>query len=163
MSGSCNNHFGISISDLEQGRIFPLKGFLSGDVIAYLNIYLLTASLCNKVDFPLIELTHINIISTAKQFNTNDILIYSAIVHVSAAEYCITDTGITQIELLGAFQIFLPSNVITFNIIKHESIAQIFNVFANGYMIGSYFIRSQQTTHFIWRSQIADIIHQKFT
>lgn len=93
MSGSCNNYFGISIPNSKQRRIFPLKGFLSGDIIAYLNINLFTASLCNKVDFLLIELAHINIISTAKQFNTNDILIYSAIVHVSAAEYCIADTS----------------------------------------------------------------------
>ena len=56
MFGSGNHHFRISISNLKQRRAFSLKCFLSGNVVADLNIKLLTASLSNKVDFLLIEL-----------------------------------------------------------------------------------------------------------
>ena len=48
--------------------------------VADLNINLLAASLSNKVDFPLIELADINIISTAKKLDANDVFIYSAII-----------------------------------------------------------------------------------
>ena len=50
--------------------------------VADLNINLLAASLSNKVDFPLIELADINIISTAKKLDANDVCIYSAIIHI---------------------------------------------------------------------------------
>ena len=50
--------------------------------VADLNINLLAASLSNKVDFPLIELADINIISTAKKLDANDVFIYSAIIHI---------------------------------------------------------------------------------
>ena len=46
------------------------------------DINLLAASLSNKVDFPLIELADINIISTAKKLDANDVFIYSAIIHI---------------------------------------------------------------------------------
>ena len=39
------------------------------------DINLLAASLSNKVDFPLIELADINIISTAKKLDANDVFI----------------------------------------------------------------------------------------
>ena len=44
-------------------------------------------------------------------------------------------------------------------IIKYESIAQILNVLADGYMIGWSLICCQQLTDLIRRSQVADIIH----
>ena len=53
--------------------------------VADLNINLLAASLSNKVDFPLIELADINIISTAKKLDANDVFIYSAIIHILSA------------------------------------------------------------------------------
>ena len=53
--------------------------------VADLNINLLAASLSNKVDFPLIELADINIISTAKNLDANDVFIYSAIIHILSA------------------------------------------------------------------------------
>ncbi len=46
------------------------------------DINLLAASLSNKVDFLLIELADINIISTAKKLDANDVFIYSAIIHI---------------------------------------------------------------------------------
>ena len=73
MLGSGNNHFRISISDLKQRRTFSFKCFLPGNVVAYLNINLLTALLSNKVDFFFIEFTNIDIISTSKKFYANDI------------------------------------------------------------------------------------------
>ena len=75
MFRSGNNHFRISISDLKQRRTFSLKCFLPGNVVADLNINLLTASLGNKVDFLLIELADINIVSTAKKLDANDVFI----------------------------------------------------------------------------------------
>ena len=75
MLGSGNNHFRISISDLKQRRAFSLKCFLPGNVVADLNINLLAASLSNKVDFLLIELADINIVSTAKKLDANDVFI----------------------------------------------------------------------------------------
>ena len=78
MSGSGNNHFRISISDLKQRRAFSLKCFLPGNVVADLNINLLAASLSNKVDFLLIELADINIVSTAKKLDANDVFIWSS-------------------------------------------------------------------------------------
>ena len=75
MFGSGNNHFRISISNLKQRRVFSLKCFLSGNVVADLNINLLAASLSNKVDFLLIELADINIVSTAKKLDANDVFI----------------------------------------------------------------------------------------
>ena len=74
MLGSGNNHFRISISDLKQRRAFSLKCFLPGNVTD-LNINLLAASLSNKVDFLLIELADINIVSTAKKLDANDVFI----------------------------------------------------------------------------------------
>ena len=75
MFGSGNNHFRISISDLKQRRAFSLKCFLPGNVVADLNINLLAASLSNKVDFLLIELADIDIVSTAKKLAANDVFI----------------------------------------------------------------------------------------
>ena len=75
MFGSGNDHFRISISNLKQRRAFSLKCFLTGNVVAYLNINLLAASLSNKVDFLLIEFADINIVSTAKKLDANDVFI----------------------------------------------------------------------------------------
>ena len=75
MFGSGNHHFRISISNLKQRRAFSLKCFLTGNVVADLNIKLLAASLSNKVDFLLIELADINIISPAKKLDANDVFI----------------------------------------------------------------------------------------
>ena len=75
MFGSGNNHFRISISNLKQRRVFSLKCFLPGNVVADLNINLLAASLSNKVDFLLRELADINIVSTAKKLDANDVFI----------------------------------------------------------------------------------------
>ena len=75
MFGSGNNHFRISISDLKQRRAFSLKCFLPGNVVADLNINLLAASLSNKVDLLLIELADIDIVSTAKKLDANDVFI----------------------------------------------------------------------------------------
>ena len=75
MFGSGNNHFRISIADVKQWRAFSLKCFLPGNVVADLNINLLAASLSNKVDFLLIELADINIVSTAKKLDANDVFI----------------------------------------------------------------------------------------
>ena len=82
MFGSSNNHIRISISNLKPRKAFSLKCFLPGNVVADLNIKLLVASLSNKVDFLLIELADINIISTAKKLDANDVFIYSAIIHI---------------------------------------------------------------------------------
>mgnify|MGYP007085015822 CR=1 FL=1 len=149
MFGSGNNHFRISISDLKQRRAFSLKCFLPGNVVADLNIKLLAASLSNKVDFLLIELADIDIISTAKKLDANDVFIYSAIIHISASQYCISNTAVTQIELFRAFKVFLASDVVSLNIIKYKSIAQILNVLADGYMIGWSLICCQQLTDLI--------------
>ena len=137
MLGSGNYYFWVSVPDLKQRGTFSLKCFLPGNVVAYLNINLLAASLSNKVDFLLIELTDINIVSTAKKFNTDHILIDSAIVHISASQYCISNAAVAQIELLRAFKIFLASNIVPFNVVKHKGITQIVDILANGYMIGS--------------------------
>ena len=75
MFGSGNNNFRISISNLKQRRVFSLKCFLPGNVVADLNINLLAASLSNKVDFLLIELADIDIVSTAKKLAANDVFI----------------------------------------------------------------------------------------
>ena len=75
MFRSGNNHFRISISNLKQGRAFSLKCLLPGNVVPDLNIKLLTAFLSNKVDFLLIELADINIVSTAKKLDANDVFI----------------------------------------------------------------------------------------
>ena len=75
-------------------------------------------------------------ISTAKKLDANDVFIYSAIIHISASQYCISNTAVTQIELFRAFKVFLTSDVVSLNIIKYKSIAQILNVLADGYMIG---------------------------
>ena len=69
--------------------------FLPGNVVADLNIKLLAASLSNKVDFLLIELADIDIVSTAKKFDANDVFIYSAIIHVSCTKNSITYANIT--------------------------------------------------------------------
>ena len=130
--GSGNNHFRISVSNLKQRRAFSLKCFLPGNVVADLNINLFATSLSNKVDFLLIELADIDIISTAKKLDTNNVFIYSAIVYISASQYCISNTAVTQIELFRAFKVFLTSDVISLNIIKYKSIAQILNVLADG-------------------------------
>ena len=75
MFGSGNNHFRISISNLKQRRTFSLKCLLPGNVVADLKIKLLATSLSNKVDFLLIELADINIVSTAKKLDANDVFI----------------------------------------------------------------------------------------
>ena len=95
MFGSGNDHFRISISNLKQRRAFSLKCFLTGNVVAYLNIKLLAAPLSNKVNLLLIELADIDIVSTAKKLDANDVFIYSAIIHISASQYCISNTAVT--------------------------------------------------------------------
>ena len=85
-------------------------------------------------------------ISTAKKLDANDVFIYSAIIHISASQYCISNTAVTQIELFRAFKVFLTSDVVSLNIIKYKSIAQILNVLADGYMIG------YQIDEYLWWS-----------
>ena len=109
MFGSGNNHFRISISNLKQRRAFSLKCFLHGNVVADLNIKLLATSLSNKVDFLLIELANINIISTAKKLDANDVFIYSAIIYISASEYCISNNSFLMLN----YQIFKESSAST--------------------------------------------------
>ena len=46
-------------------------------------------------------------------------------------------------------------------IIKHESVAQIFDVLADGYMIGRGIICCQRLTNLIGRSQITDVVHKE--
>ena len=143
MFSSGNNHFRISISDLKQRRAFSLKCFLPGNIVAYLNINLFAASLSNKVDLLLIELADIDIVSTAKKLDANDVFIYSALIHISASQYCISNTTVTKIELFRAFKVFLASDIVSLNIIKYKSIAQILNILADGYMIGRSLICCQ--------------------
>ena len=88
MFGSGNNHFRISVSNLKQRRAFSLKCFLPGNVVADLNINLLAASLSNKVDLLLIELADIDIVSTAKKLDANNVFIYSAICYRCDSAVC---------------------------------------------------------------------------
>ena len=37
----------------------------------------------------------IDIVSTAKKLDANDVFIYSAIIHISASKYCISNTAVT--------------------------------------------------------------------
>ena len=90
MFGSGNNHFRISISNLKQRRVFSLKCFLPGNVVADLNINLLAASLSDKVDLLLIELADIDIVSTAKKLDANNVFIYSAISASLCLRHCST-------------------------------------------------------------------------
>ena len=41
-----------------------------------------------------------------------------AVFCISASQYCISNTAVTQIELFRAFKVFLTSDVISLNIIK---------------------------------------------
>ena len=77
--------------------------FLPGNVVADLNIKLLAASLSNKVDFLLIELADIDIVSTAKKLDANDVFIYSAIIHISASQYCMVVSKTTHFIVLKFF------------------------------------------------------------
>src|SRR5699024_2625196 len=97
----------------------------------------------------------------AKKLDTNNVFIYSAIVYISASQYCISNTAVTQIELFRAFKVFLTSDVISLNIIKYKSIAQILNVLADGYMIGWSLICCQSLNVLIRRSQVTYIIHKE--
>ena len=60
-----------------------------------------------------LEFTDINIISTTKKLDANDVFIYSAIIHISASQYCISNTAVTKIELFRAFKVFLTSDVVS--------------------------------------------------
>ena len=106
MPGSGNHHLRISISNLKKRSAFSFKCFLPGNVVAYLNIDLLAASLSNKVDLLLIEFTDIDIVSTAKKLDANDVFIYSTIIHISASQDRISNAAVTQIELFRAFKVF---------------------------------------------------------
>lgn len=75
MPGSGNDHFRIGISDLKQRGTFALKCLLPGNVITYLNINFFAAPLSNKVNFLFIELADIDIVSTAKKLDANDVFI----------------------------------------------------------------------------------------
>ena len=117
MPGFGNDHFRIGIPDLKQRGTFFLKCFLPGNVITYLNINFFAAPLSNKVNFLFIELADIDIVSTAKKFDANDILINSAIVHISASQNCVSNTAVTQIKFLRAFEIFCSRDC--FHIVTH--------------------------------------------
>lgn len=86
--------------------------------------------------FPFIEFADIDIVSTSKKFDANDILINSAIVHISTSQNCVSNTAVTQIKFLRTFEIFPATNIVSFNIIKHKGITQILDVPAYGHMIG---------------------------
>ena len=148
---------------MQQRGTFSLKGFLSRDVVAYLNINFFTASLRNKVDFFLIELADINIVSTAQKLDADHVFIDSAVVHISASEDRIADAAVTQIELFGAFKILLATNIVSFHIIEHKGVAQILDILADGYVVGRGIVCRQQLTNLVGRSQIADIVHQELT
>lgn len=111
MSGSGNDHFRISVPNLKQWGYFPQKGLLPGNIITYLNINFFTASLRHKIDFFLIQLSHIDIISTTKQFHTYDIFVHPAIIHISAAKDRISNPVVTEIKLFRVFEIFLSTDI----------------------------------------------------
>ena len=71
--------------------------------------------------------------------------------------------GLATQQAVYHFKVFLTSDVVSLNIIKYKSIAQILNVLADGYMIGWSLICCQKLTDLIRRSQIADIIHKELT
>ena len=114
------------VMDMMNNMIGPIGMLLAGMVIADVPL---------KIVFTKKE-TIFQQISTAKKLDANDVFIYSAIIYISASQYCISNTAVTQIELFRAFKVFLTSDVISLNIIKYKSIAQILNVLADGYMIG---------------------------
>ena len=156
-----NDHLRIGVTYLQKWGYFPLKSFFFGNIITHLNINFFAASLCDKVDFFLIQLSYVNIISAAKQLDAYYIFIDPAIIHISAAENCITNSAVTEIKFFRVRKILFSSNIVAFNIVKYKSIAQIFNIFTDSYMICRSIIRRQQLTDLIGRRQIADIVHEK--
>lgn len=72
-----NDHLRIGVAYLQKWRYFPLKSIFFGNVITHLNIDFFAASLCDKVDFFLIQLSYVNIISAAKQLDAYYIFIFS--------------------------------------------------------------------------------------
>ena len=103
---------------MKQGSALPFKCFLPGNIIAYLNIDFLAASLRNKIYFFLIEFSDVNVIVTAKKLNADHVLVDSAVIDISAAKNCVTDTRIAQIELFGVFKVSLPADIIASDVLK---------------------------------------------
>ncbi len=66
------------------------------------------------------------------------------------------------IKFFRTFQILLSADIITLYVIKNKGIAQIFNISADCYMISCCLIRCQQLTDLVWRSKVADVIHEEF-
>ncbi len=64
------------------------------------------ASLCCEVDFFPVQLSRINIIASAKQFNTYHVFVNSAVIHVPAAGNRISDTDVTEIKFFRPVVIF---------------------------------------------------------
>ena len=137
MPSPSDDHFGIGIPDLQQRSTFPLEGFRAGDIVADLDVDFFAAFLDNKVDLLLIQLSYIHIISPAQKFDADHVFINSPVIHISAAQDCIPDTGIAEIELFGTFQILLTPDIKTLDIIENKSITQILDVFAHSDMIGN--------------------------
>lgn len=86
---------------------------------------------------------------------------YSAVIHISASQNCISNAGITEIEFFRAFQILLATNIKPLDIIENKSIAKILNVFAHSNMIGYSLTGSQKLADLVRGGQIADVVHEK--
>ena len=116
----------------------------------------------NKVDLLLIQLPDINIISPAQKFDADHVFIDPAIIHISAAQDCIPDSGIAEIEFFRAFQILLSPDIKALHVVEYKGITKVFDVFADGDVVGNSLTGSQQLADLVGGGQIADVVHQKF-
>ena len=125
MSCVGQNHLRISILDLQKRIIFPLECLQAGDIITYLNIKLLVSTYGNKVNFFLVQFSNIDLITSAHQFNADDVLIHPTIVKVSPTQYGEADTGIAQIVFHGRFQVLLSANIVSAYVIEDKGVAKV--------------------------------------
>lgn len=161
--GAGENHFGIVIFDPHQRINLPLEGIGIIHAVCHLDINLLIAFDSNKVDFLFVQYPGIKLISPAQQFNGNDVLNHPAIIGVLGAQLGIFEGMITQIILVIGSQIPLPLNVITPHLIECERIAQIFDVSADGAVVGGHLLFIEVGGHAASGGQIGDIVDEEIT
>ena len=88
-------------------------------MITDLNIYFFTSTLCHKINFFLIQFSHIDIKAPSEKFHTDDIFIYPSIIHIPASKNRIADACVAQIKFIQRFQIHVKYAITPFSKLKN--------------------------------------------
>ena len=115
----------------------------------------------NKIDFLFIQDTDIYLIAAPQKFNGNHVFQHATVIHVLCPQSGKPEALVGKIVFVLRTKISLSSDVISPDSIKGKGLAEGINVFAHGLVINLALVRGQGVRDRSYRSDIANIVHQK--